>query len=142
MAWKVSTVHKKCVTEVETWRNDKGEVLKHTTQWRWGSWIVRDDDEPSLDGYDPDKGMDPYSLGDEVELESMDDGDDYGFEYPASWKKKDIKKFEKLWEEEWHEAPLMMGLTEDDTEYWVTGPLDVEEYEAYEPRDDEDGAGE
>lgn len=142
MAWKVSPAHKKSITEIEIWRNDKGEYLKHTTQWRWGSWIVRDDAKPKLEGYDPEKGMDPYSFGDEVELEGMNDGDDYGFEYPASWKKKDIKKFEKLWEEEWHEAPITMGMQEDDTEYWVCGPLDIEEYGDSAPHgdDEEDGA--
>jgi len=141
MAWKVSTIEKKSVTEVETWRNDAGEILKHIIGWRWGAWIVNDDEKPDLSGYDEEEGMDPYSLGDDVQLDSMDDGVYEDWEYPASWKKKDIRKFEKLWDEEWHEAPGMMGLQEDDTEYWVRGPLEVEELEQSPNAEiEEDGA--
>ena len=129
MAWKVSTAQKKSVTDVETWTNDKGEVLKHVTGWRWGTWIVNDEKKPDLGEYDEEEGMDPMDLGDDVELWSTDDGVYEEWDYPDSWKKKDIRKFEKAWEKEWHEAPINLGFSQDDTETWICGPLDIEPYE-------------
>jgi len=123
MAWYISNAEKKNVTETETWTKD-GETLKHQTGWRWGKW--RSETEPDLSSYDEDQGCDPCDMFD-AEMDSTDDGCWEEWTYPDSWTKKDIKKFDKLWEEEWHDAPLSMGFVEDDTILWVQGPLDIEE---------------
>ena len=123
MAWYISNAEKKNVTETETWTKD-GETLKHQTGWRWGKW--RSETEPDLSSYDEDQGCDPCDMFD-AEIDSTDDGCWEEWTYPDSWTKKDIKKFDKLWEEEWHDAPLSMGFVEDDTILWVQGPLGIEE---------------
>jgi len=123
MAWYISNAEKKNVTETETWTKD-GETLKHQTGWRWGKW--RSETEPDLSSYDEDQGCDPCDMWD-AEMDSTDDGCWEEWTYPDSWTKKDIKKFDKLWEAEWHDAPLSMGFVEDDTILWVQGPLDIEE---------------
>lgn len=126
MAYKVSPLNKKSVTEVETWTKD-GEVLKHSIGWRWGSVIM--DEKPDLSEYDPDnESIDVYSEWD-CSLDSCDDGCWEEWEYPASWTDEDKEKFEEAWEEEWHEAPLNMGFEEGDTELWFTGELEITEIE-------------
>lgn len=123
MPWKISNAEKKNVTETETWIKG-GETLKHQIGWRWGKWSA--DSEPDLSNYDEDEGCDPSEMFD-AEMHSTDDSCWEEWTYPASWTKKDIKKFEALWEEEWHDAPLQLGWQEDDTVHWVTGPLEIEE---------------
>jgi hypothetical protein len=133
MAWIVSPLYKKHTTQIETWRNSSGQQLKLTTVWRWSSWNVGDE-EPDLSSYDPDSGIDPYALGQEVELVSAGDGDEH-WEYPQSWTDEDKERFHELWEELWHDAPNEMGFVDDDTDYWIGGPLSVEqeEYGSSEP---------
>jgi len=131
MAWYISNAEKKNVTETETWTKD-GETLTHETGWRWGKW--RTETEPDLSKYDEDQGCDPCDMFD-AEMDSTDDGCWEEWTYPDSWSDEDIEKFEELWEEEWHDAPLSMGFVEDDTILWVRGPLDIEESE---PSDDEE----
>lgn len=124
MKYKISPQYKKSITEVETWKNDAGETLKHITQWRWGTWYS--DEKPDLSEYDPEVGTDPYSLCEELELDSLDDGDS-DWEFPDSWIDEKIEKFLEMWDEEWHEAPEQFGFFEEDTEFWISGPIDVEE---------------
>jgi hypothetical protein len=124
MSYRISTRYKKSVVETEIWKNDANETLKHTILWRWGSWIS--EDEPDLSKYDEETGIDPYSLSDNVDLESTDDGDD-DWEYPSSWDEKKIEEFHEAWDELWHDAPDTFGFREEDTEFWITGPLDIEE---------------
>ena len=126
MRYRISTKFKKNVVETEMWSNDDGEMLKHITLWRWGSWIASE--KPDLSKYDESVGADPYLLADEVDLESTDDGDD-DWEYPDSWDDDKITEFHAAWDEEWHDAPDKFGFFEMDTEFWVLGPLEVEEIE-------------
>ena len=133
MPYEISTTHKKCVTEVETWTKD-GETLKHSIGWRWGSVTV--DDEPDLSDYDPETDeIDVYGEWG-AELISCDDGCWEDWEYPESWTEEDIEKFQEAWEEEWHQAPLDLGWREDDTALYFSGPLEVKEIEEEE---DEEG---
>ena len=137
MAWKITNLHKKNVTETETWTKD-GESLKHQTGWRWGTW--RTQEEPNLTDYNEEEGCDPMDMWD-AEMDSTDDGCWEEWTYPDSWSDEDIEKFTELWDEEWHEAPLQMGFLEDDTVMWVTGPLDIAEIE-HELEYDEDSSQE
>lgn len=134
MAWKVSPQYKKSVTEVERWSKN-GEELVHRIGWRWATITV--EEAPDLSDYDPE--TDEIEVYDEwsASLDSCDDGVWEDWEYPASWTSEDIEKFQELWDEEWHEAPLSLGWQEEDTQLWFTGPLEIEEIEATE--DDEDG---
>ena len=56
----------------------------------------------------------------------MDDGDS-DWEYPESWDDEDIEKFQEAWDSEWHEAPEQFGFREEDTTYWINGPIEVTE---------------
>jgi hypothetical protein len=122
--YKISNQYKKNVIETETWTNDEGETITHTTVWRWGEWITNE--KPDLSKYDPDKGIDPYDLAEEVELGSMDDGDS-DWDFPESWDDEQIETFMQVWDEEWHDAPEQFGFVENDTTYWISGPLEIEE---------------
>jgi hypothetical protein len=123
MAWMISNLEKKSVTETETWVKD-GETLTHEIGWRWGRW--RTDEKPDLSSYDESVGCDPSDAFD-AEQDSMDDGCWEEWTYPDSWSDEDIEAFEEKWDEDWHDAPLNMGFTEEDTVVWVMGPLDIQE---------------
>ena len=134
MVWYISNAEKKNVTETESWTKD-GEILKHQTGWRWGKW--RSETEPDLSSYDEDQGCDPCDMFDAT-MDSTDDGCWEEWTYPDSWTKKDIKKFDKLWEEEWHDAPLSLGFLEDDTVMWIRGPLEITEIDDTASKDSDD----
>lgn len=123
MTYKISNGYKKSIVETEIWTNDAGEELKHITVWRWGNWTT--EGEPDLSDYDPEVGCDPYDLAEEIELGDMSDGDG-DWEFPDSWDEEKRDEFLEAWDEEWHEAPEKFGFTEQDTEYWISGPLEVE----------------
>jgi hypothetical protein len=135
MAWYISNLEKKNVTETETWTKD-GETLTHETGWRWAKW--RTETEPDLTNYDEDEGCDPCDMFD-AEMDSTDDGCWEEWTYPDSWTDEDIAEFEEKWDEEWHEAPLNMDFEQDDTILWVRGPLEIAEIDdtASEDSDDE-----
>lgn len=123
MIYKISPLNKKSVTEIETWTKD-GETLRHSIGWRWGSVTMQE--KPNLNDYDPNVGIDVYSKWN-CELDSCNDGCWEDWEYPDNWTEEDIEKFQESWEEEWHEAPLSLGWTEDDTELWFSGELEIKE---------------
>jgi len=123
MSWMISNLENKSVTETETWVKD-GETIKHEIGWRWAKW--RAEVRPDLSTYDEVKGCDPY---DEfaAELDTTDDSCWEEWYYPSSWGTKEIEAFEELWQDQWHDAPLVLGFSEEDTVRWVTGPLGIEE---------------
>lgn len=139
MAYRVSPQNKKCVTEVETWTKD-GEMLVHRIGWRWASVLV--DEEPDLSDYDPE--TDEIEVYDEwgASVEGCSDGVWEEWEYPENWSDEDKEKFQELWDEEWHEAPLNLGWHEEDSQLWFTGPLEIEEIESTDEDEDEGESGE
>lgn len=124
MPYKVSPRFKKSATETEIFKKD-GKTLKHTVVWRWSS--VMTPDNPDLSGYDEEEGINVYDAGWDAELIGSDDGCDEWWEFPEGMGKREQRKIEKAWEEEWHSGIEELGWEQDDTELWYSGPLEVEE---------------
>lgn len=126
MRYRVGPLNKKSVTEVERWSKD-GEELVHRIGWRWGYVLM--DEKPDLSEYDPEtQEIEVYSEWD-CELDSCDDGCWEEWEYPESWTEEEQGDFHEAWDLQWHEAPTNMGFTEEDSELWFSGELEITEVE-------------
>lgn len=135
MPYRITTVEKKNVTEVERWSKDSEELV-HRIGWRWATVIT--ENEPDLSEYDPETDeIEVYDAW-SSELDSCNDSCWEEWDYPESWSEEDREKFQELWSEEWHEAPLTLGWKEEDTQLWFSGPLEVEEFEVEEDDEEED----
>ena len=123
MAWMISNQEKKNVTETETWTKD-GETLTHETGWRWGKW--RTETAPDLSKYDEDEGCDPCDLFD-AEMDSTDDGCWEEWTWPDEVDEEEAERLEDIYNEDAEEGLENEDWVLDDTEYWVSGPLDIEQ---------------
>jgi hypothetical protein len=141
--WTVSTYYKKSCQEVETYvqREGNGKVTV-VNGFRWGSWDVEttDDNPPEFEftfvpGGDGKKDsinmLDcSYNNIENVELISMDDG--------GCWYDVDIEGLDEEAEEEIREflednSPYELEEREtdswyqDDSEWWIWGPIKIED---------------
>lgn len=135
--WKISTEHKKCVTQIEYWQNLKtGQKITYSLGWRWGEYYVSAPEnttiEEWLETYDEDEGVNVFNEF-EVEDSSEDDGwwSDYEYEGMSD------AEIEAM--EEFLEGGSLLDLEGEDwvctdSETILTGPLNIEEIS------DEDGS--
>jgi len=122
--WKLSTAHKKSCTQIEFWTKD-GRTAQREIGWRW-CWATYEE-KPDLSDYDPDTDqVELYSIGDVEDME-QDDGCWEEWTWPEDMDEEEIERLEEIYEEEYDEGLENEGWTLDDTEYWVSGPLDLEE---------------
>lgn len=128
--WKISTEHKKCVTQTEYWENlDNGQKVTHTLCWRWGEYFVEAPEDTTieewLENYDEDAGI---SVFDKFEVQDSSEMDGWYSDY----------EFDDMTEEETEamleflEGSSMYDLEGDgwvctDSETIITGPLTIEE---------------
>lgn len=124
MTWKLSTAEKKSCTQIEYFK--KGElVAQREIGWRW-CW-VRYTDKPDLSDYNPDKDqIEVYDIGD-VEDMGQDDGCWEEWTWPEDIDDEEIERLEEIYEEEGDDGLENEGWVQDDTEYWVSGPLELEQ---------------
>ena len=124
MTWKLSTQEKKSCTQIEYFK--KGElVAQREIGWRW-CW-ARYDSKPDLSDYDPDKDqIELYSMGDVVDME-QDDGCWDDWTWPDDVDEEEVDRLSEIYEDEGDEGLENEGWVLDDTEYWITGPLELEQ---------------
>lgn len=125
--WRVSTINKKSVTEVEIYYKDKME-LRRLTGFRWGTFVVttEDDNPPEFD--DP---VDMYSPGYESELVDLDDGCWSDIEWPVNMPEEERERLEARMDEEgFYILEDEEGWSLDECECWFEGPLEIEKEEA------------
>ena len=122
--WKLSTAEKKSCTQIEYFK--KGElVAQREIGWRW-CW-ARYNEKPDLSNYNPEKDqIELYSLGDVVDME-QDDGCWESWSWPDELDGDEEERLEEIYSEEDEEGLENEGWVLDDTEYWVSGPLDIEQ---------------
>ena len=127
MAWKVSTIEKKSCTQIEYFK--KGELTaQREIGWRW-CWATYEE-KPDLGDYDPDKDqIELYEMGDIIDM-GQDDGCWEEWTWPEEIDEEEAERLEEIYNEEYDEGLENEGCTLDDTEYWVSGPLEVEEVDA------------
>jgi hypothetical protein len=139
--WTVRTYYKKNVQEVETYlqRDGHGKVTV-TNGFRWGSWTVEtsDDNLPEFEFTEVSNGdgakdsIDMLNCEvnniDNVELIDMDDG--------GCWYDIEVEGLSEEDEEEIREfleenSPYELeerddGWMQDDTEWWIWGPIEIQ----------------
>ena len=124
MAWKLSTKHKKNITQIETWT--KGDMeLSISTGWRWGHIIFDEKPDVELDN-DEDTFVASYDFGDPIDME-FDDGCWTEFEFSDNVPEDERDRVEQLYYEDGFIALEEEGWESDDSEIELYGPLELEE---------------
>ena len=124
MTWKLSTIEKKSCTQIEFWK--KGDlVAQREIGWRW-CW-ARYKTKPDLSDYDPNtQQVELYGLGDIEDME-QDDGCWEDWIWPDGVDEEEAERLAEIYEEEGEEGLENEGWSINDTEYWVSGPLELEQ---------------
>jgi len=124
MTWKLSTQEKKSCTQIEYFK--KGElVAQREIGWRW-CW-ARYEEKPDLSNYNPDKDqIELYTLGDISDME-QDDGCWEEWTWPDEVDEEEVDRLSEIYEEEGEDGLENEGWVQDDCEYWVSGPLELEQ---------------
>jgi hypothetical protein len=126
--WNLSPQHKKSAIEKMFFYKD-GKCITVEQGFRWATFTVQSDERPLTD--DELKNPDGYELGcidnDECwEMSDMIDG--CWLEISAensNTTEEDVEEFEKAWEEDGYNGVEDIGWSNDDTEYYYHGPLEL-----------------
>ena len=122
MTWRVSNREKKNVTQIETYSNGELTATREVG-WRWGKWKY--DTKPNLSIYKEDLQHDVNDFGDVTDGD-LDDGCWAEWNWPDHMDTDEIERLEDIYDEEGDEGLENEGWSFDDSETFVTGPLDVE----------------
>lgn len=136
--WTVRTYFKKSIEEHEHFVKD-GQTITRKTGWRSGSWSVTttDDNPPEFDfdvvpGGDGRKdSIDMYNCPganiDEVELIETWDGCWEDIVFPEDMDEEEQERLQELIDEEGFYDAIedQEGWTQDDTECWIWGPIEI-----------------
>lgn len=122
MTWKLSTAEKKSCTQIEFYKKDD-LVAQREIGWRW-CW-ARYEEKPDLSDYDSSKDqVELYELGDVLDME-QDDGCWESWTWPDDVDAEEQERLEEIFNEEGEDGFENEGWSQDDTEYWVSGPLEL-----------------
>lgn len=124
--WQLETEYKKSSNERQFWYKDDKVIIREEG-YRWSSFTVESDDIPLT----PDELRnedDCYELGcidnDECwEMQDMTDGCWADTEAGHNCTDEDLAEFNDAWEADWSSGVEELGWHQDDTEYFMTGPL-------------------
>lgn len=126
--WKLSPLWKKNAVERQFWYKD-GKVIIREEGYRWGTFYVSSDERPLTNSeLKNDHGYELCCIDNDEcwEMDSMEDG--CWADCTAGNDKttdEDIEEFEAAWEEDYFEGAEELGWSNDDTEYWYYGPLEL-----------------
>ena len=119
--WKLTNLQKKNAVERQFWTKDGVTVIKEEG-FRWGTWSCESDERPDIDLDNPD-GWEQFSQDDEWEMEIMDDGCWVDWTFPDDMDEEEQERIQELWNEDFFEGLEGDGWSNDETEYWIYGPL-------------------
>lgn len=121
--WKINNYHKKNAVERQFWTKD-GITVTKDEGFRWGTWTSESNDRPDIDLTNPD-GFEVLSDGVDWELDSMDDGCWVEWTFPDDMIKEERERIQALWDEDWYEGMESDGWTNNNTEHWIFGPIEL-----------------
>ena len=121
--WILTTLEKKNVTETEFWFKD-GKTIKRSTGFRWGKVYCESDEQPDIDLKNPD-GLDVFCTDYDFELDSLDDGCWVDVEYPEDMSEEEQERMDEIWDEEGYDAWEGEGWSNNDSETYFYGPLEL-----------------
>jgi len=126
--WKLSPQYKKSAVE-KMFFYKEGKIITIEQGFRWATFSVQSDERPLTD--DELKNEDGYELGcidndESWEMNEMSDGCwcdiEIGNDKATS---TDLEEFEAAWKEDWYSGVEALGWSNDDTEYYYYGPLEL-----------------
>ena len=125
--WKLSPQNKKSAVEQMFFYNDNMVIIVEQG-WRWGTFTVESDERPLTDS--ELVNAEGYELGcidnDECwELSEMTDGCWLDVTAGRNATEQDVAAFEQAWEEDGYDGVEELGWSNDDTEYYYYGPLEL-----------------
>jgi hypothetical protein len=125
--WTLSPQHKKSAVERQYWSKD-GKVIVREEGFRWATFYVESDERPLSD--QELQNPDGYELGsidndESWELDNMTDGCWADSEAGRNCTEQDLEEFDEAWEEDSFEGVEALGWSNDETEYWYYGPLEL-----------------
>ena len=123
--WALTTKTKKNAVEMQFWTKD-GRTIIREEGYRWGKFYCESDERPDVDLANPDG----YELGDseyDWELDMLDDGCWADWTYPDDMTDEEQQAIEAAWEEDFYDGMEGLGWSNDDTEYWFYGELELEQ---------------
>jgi hypothetical protein len=127
MVWKLSTREKKSCTQIEFWKHPEHGLMIKEIGWRW-CWATYQD-KPDLSDYNPaTETVELYELGDVIDME-QDDGCWEDRTWPEGMDEEETERLEECYQEDFDEGLENEGWELYETEYWVSGELDLEEVE-------------
>ena len=121
--WIITNLHKKNAVERQFWSKDGVTVIKDEG-FRWGTWSCESDEKPDIDLNNPD-GYEVYSTDYDWQLEDMNDGCWVEWTFPDDMDEEEQERIQALWEEDWYEGMEGAGWSNDETEHWIYGPLQL-----------------
>lgn len=119
--WRIQNYHKKNAVERQIWIKDDVTVVKEEG-FRWGIWETESDEQPDIDLANPD-GWEPDS--DEWEFIEMIDGCWVEWIFPDDMDEEEQERIQELWNEDSFEGLEGDGWINDETEFWLYGPLQL-----------------
>ncbi len=123
--WKLFTKTKKNAVEVQFWTKD-GVTIKKQEGYRWGTFYCESDARPDVDLENTDGYCLSYTDYD-WELEMLDDGCWMEWEFPDDMDEEEQERIQELWDEDYFEGLEGDGWSNDETEFWFYGELELEE---------------
>ena len=119
--WRIQNYHKKNAVERQIWIKDDISFVKEEG-FRWGIWETESDEQPDVDLANPD-GWEPDS--DEWEFIEMIDGCWVEWIFPDDMDEEEQERIQELWNEDSFEGLEGDGWVNDETEFWLHGPLEL-----------------
>jgi hypothetical protein len=125
--WKLSPQYKKSAVEKMFFYNGSKAIVVEQG-WRWGTFTVESDERPLTDLELVNE--DGYELGcidndESWELSEMTDGCWLDIDALRDATEEDVTAFEQAWEEDSYDGVEALGWSNDDTEYYYYGPLEL-----------------
>ena len=123
--WVLTTKTKKNAVERQFWTKDSRTIIREEG-YRWGKFYCESDERPDVDLANPDG----YELGDseyDWELDHLDDGCWADWTFPDDMTEEEQQAIEAAWDEDFYDGMEGLGWSNDDTEYWFYGELELEQ---------------
>lgn len=121
--WKLTNYHKKNAVERQFWTKD-GITVSKDEGFRWGVWTCESDERPDIDLANPE-GMEVLFGDYDWEMQEMIDGCWLEWTFPDDMPEQEQERIQALWDEDWYDGMEGDGWSNDDTEQWIYGPLEL-----------------
>lgn len=121
--WKITNHNKKNAVERQFWIKDGFTIIKDEG-FRWGIWTCESDQQPDIDLDNPD-GYELMTTDYDWEMQEMIDGSWVEWVFPDAMDEEERERIQALWDEDYFEGLESDGWSNDETEHWIYGPIQL-----------------